>query len=284
MSWRERDYHRSMSFDLSRVLREWQPPWGVIGIVALHVVLETFFTQVPGAAAWAERHATLSDSSSSPLAILLHPWAATPGLSFFFTLLAVGGLGAQLEGRLGTVRILLLYLFGNLAAGVGFFALTRFAPHATFVALTAPIGGLAAWLAATWRSMRDETIVVFGKFIPVSQFTSLLAFGFVVLLLVASKQNPMGWVVALAMGALIGAARLDSSRVRWPRRSRARRVVTDEQFDEEFFADLDVRSCPPQVEIDDILAKISANGIQSLTPQERDRLESARREMIRRSH
>lgn len=282
MGWRERDYHRSTTFDFGRAFGDGRPPWGVIGIVALHVLLYALFTQTPGLDAWAARHAPLADATSSAYGIVLHPWSVTSIISLFFTLLAIAALGAQLERRLGTLPLLALYALGNLAAGVGFFALTRAAPYASFVALTAPIGGLAAWIAATWRQMRDESISIFGHMAPFSQFAGLLAFGFIVLLLAASRQNPIGWVVALSLGAVVGLARTG-----WLRRGRLgrqrRRRASEDQLHEAFVAEFDSDPPPPEIDIDDLLAKISANGLKSLSAKERARLEEARREMIRRS-
>ena len=278
MGWQERDYSDdtygepvAMSWGLRR------PPPATLTLMILHggaLLLMLMLERGDGQAILPL--ITLVGGAAHPLGILLHPLATTRVLAAVFVVLSLWSLAGRLEPRLGVGRLIGLYLAGNLAAGAVYFGVASgLAPLAT-APLDYPVGGLASLCMAAWRSLRNDPVQVFGRVTSVAKVYAVCAAIAIALEIVRSGLGAGAWVLAALAGAA-GALPVE----RWPRwrwslrrtpRRKARMSVPR------------ARTAAPPVEdidVDEILAKISRSGIASLTDAERDRLEAARRAKLR---
>lgn len=256
--------------------RSYVPPGATLALLGLHVLGFLFVLMMRHDVG---PHATvvfvLHGSAAHPAAILLHPIGATSVLTIAFIVFATWSLGSCIEHRFGAGPLLALYVLGNLFAGTVYFGFAQMAPaELTEFPLAVPIGALAAWTLAAWRSLRSETVTIFGRVATVSKASAAGAAVVCGLVFCVQGQAATGWLLAAAAGSLawvllsaigggVGAASGSRRRQRaesaWgasPRRSAS--SGTDENG------------------VDDILAKVGREGLDALTPAERDRLEAAR--------
>jgi membrane associated rhomboid family serine protease len=227
-----------------------------------------------------------------PWAILTHPFAMANPLALGLTLLAAWTLGDWIERRFGAARLVMLYLAGNLAAGAAYAAYAALLSPAEALALAMPVGALAAWCAAACAGLRDEFVTVFGKLRSVAQVAGVSG-AIVVALVLFRGADSAAWIVA-AIAAFGTGLLIDrfGDAVKVPRlfgetrRSRQASRGARRQSAMPGRHDLDgpaTRTTPAaSAEIDAILAKISRDGMESLTDSERRKLEAARRERLNR--
>lgn len=265
MSWRDREYHQS--YDSESPTMSWRsmlPPRMTLILCVLHLVAWIAALSLPEALV---RRLTLSDLASDPVAIVMHPLAATLSWKVTLALFVAWTLAARIEVRSGPRRVLQLYLLGNIVCGAAYWLLTRFGPDWAPSVLDFPAGALVAWLGESWR-WREEPFFPLGR--PMAGTTAMGATTAILvgIVLAVTRFQAAGWLAAaaLAAGAPLLLDKLADARLP-KRRRRVRPSIR--------------RASEPSVtdDIDDILKKISQSGIDSLTPQERERLEAARRRL-----
>lgn len=281
MAWWEREYWRN---DSSAAALRARRPVGTIFLAAVHLTAFVVITFAPDS-----RQAFRALASDAhPLGLLFHPLAFQSLGGLLMLGLALSVVGRRLEESNGTRSLISLYALGNLAAGAAFFAIARAQPHLARLELAYPIGGLAAWAVSSWRTLIIDTVQIL-RWAPRLR----VLFGGALAILCAmhlSGAGPGGvaWLIGAVCGALSALAtervlsnfatlgrRRPRLRVR-PAKRRVTHPAPDESLDEQ------PRETPAEApEIDAILRKISREGINALTPAERDRLEEARRALLR---
>jgi membrane associated rhomboid family serine protease len=278
MAWHDREYNQP-EYEGGRRLRA--PPRAAAILIGIHVVAFVLVQGLradegPGAAAIVP----LNAGQRNPIAIVLHPFGYTESfgrdvLSLAFVVFVLWTLGAMVERRLGAGCMLAMYVAGSLAGGAVYYALARAAPHLAGAPLVIPAGGMSAWVLMAWLRFHDEVLVL-GKVMAAGKLIAILAAISAGLRVLQFGSGATAWLAAVLAGgaALYVAERLPTiefTRVRTPRaRSGAREetsVGTPDASDRE--------------EVDRILAKISREGLDALTPKEHERLERARRELQR---
>jgi len=282
MSWRDRDYAHAWEGESGRVVRGVHlPPRGTLALIVLHVLA---FLVV-----WGLRSdegldvsalLAVSGPAPHPLAILVHPIAIARLGTLALVIFAAWTLGARLESRFGTARVLALYICGNVLAGAVCFAVARWQPDLAAAALNFPAGALVAWCVSAWRRLADEFFMIFGRLLMVAKAAALAAVIAAGVILLLNGAGAAGLLAGAAVGGVAdplveGLAALRRRRARWrsptPAEHRRTRPATRPS-----------QPTPDEPNIDDILAKISRAGLDSLTQAERDRLEAARRAKQRR--
>ncbi|MFH1745436.1 MAG: rhomboid family intramembrane serine protease [Planctomycetota bacterium] len=279
MSWRERDYSRE-TWGQARAggggLR-W-PTRGAGVLIVLHILafflLAVIAEDESGAGVVAALE--LSQQSVQPLAILLHPFATRSVLTLIITVVVIWSLAGRIERQFGLGRMLTLYITGNLLAGIGFFTLASFWPIMAGVELDSPTGAFAAWCVALYRAMSGEMIMVMGQMRRASRVFGVVAAAAILLLLMFRGTAGLGWLTALIAGGLAEPIIRTSATLKLRPRERRPRVHRSIPH-------------PPKIQpdepnIDDILAKISTDGLDALTPEERNRLEAARQAKLQQAH
>lgn len=279
MGWRDREY--SSEFDelhtpTSRLgIR--RPAGGTLALMILHGAAFILMKMLEGSdGAFAVALCTLGAGDFHPLAVFLHPLASVRLFSSLFVVLALWSLGGRLEPRLGLPRFLTVYVAGNLAAGITYFALGRPIPALATAPLDYPVGALAGLTFVAWQRLQHDEVQVFGKLTSVAKMYAVCAAIVVGLALLADGAGAIAWIVAAGAGA--GAAALVqrwSFSVALPTHHQ-RRIVRPS---------IPKRPSPPAEapDVDDILAKISREGLAALTDAERQRLEAARQAKLRNS-
>jgi membrane associated rhomboid family serine protease len=276
MAWWERHYTEPHE-DAFASVRRWQgPPPATRVLLVIHAI--AFFVML--ASRWDAPESPLlnwglSQESLHAIAILVHP-VSHAGWSIVITIWATWLLGSHVERRRGTRELLRLYVLGNLAAGAAYWLVARGAPHLAAYPLDFPAGALAAWCATAWRYGRFEQGNVFGRLMTHRQMATLGAGIIVALTLLSRGNGAWAWVLCVAAAGLmspVAAAipvvrfRRGASTTRSPRPGpRASSSAT--------------RRTAAEADIDDILAKISRDGIGALSEEERARLESARQALL----
>lgn len=284
MAWWEREYWRD---DGPAALARARRPVGAIFLAAAHL---TAFLVVSLAPESRQALRPLS-SDAHPLGLLFHPLAFQSLGGLLLLGLALGVVGRRLEEAIGTRALLSLYALGNLAAGVAFFAIARTQPGLARLELAYPVGGLAAWAVSAWRTLIIDTVQI-ARWTPPLRllFAGTLAI-LCAMQLSGARAGGVAWLAGVVCGALsvfvadrIAArfATLGPRRPRLLRRPEQRRVELDEPASS--VDEPRQREAPAAApEIDAILRKISREGIGSLTPSERERLEAARRALLRKT-
>lgn len=252
---------------------EFLPPRGALALIGLHVLGFLVVTVVrhdsgPAAATMF----ALTGSASHPAAIVLHPLGVRSLWTLALIVYVIWVLGGRIEARCGTGRLLALYALGTAISGPVYFGFAQMSPDLARYPLAAPAGALAAWVLLAWRELSDEFVSIFGWLTTFAKAAALGAGVVAALVFFKQAEGATGWLIAAAAGTLAapivnglrGRAGVARARreARPPRRAAAGSVPED----------------PP---IDDILTKISREGLDALTPAERERLEAARRAKLR---
>lgn len=274
MAWYERKYDDEAATGFARGMggRIKAPPRGALVLMIVHGLLFLLMSGLAAEQGGAEVPLrAMVDAGHHPAGILLHPFATTRLFTLLFVVLALWSLGGRIEQKLGTAALVRLYIAGNLVAGLVFYVLAQLWPPAASTALEYPAGALAALCAAAWRHLRHDAVQVLGKVTTLAKVYAICAAIVVGLELLRAQGACVGWLVAVVAGAgsepalaLLGRRIRGGRRVVRPSIPRA------------------PRKPPPEPEIDDILAKISRSGLESLNEDERARLEQARRMKLRR--
>lgn len=292
MGWQDRDYRADDQGGLRQFrdgFRMLLPPPATLALVLLHfvayfVVLGVGYGGVPQQAV----PLALSSAYLSPYAVLAHPVAANTGLISSLSIFAIWVGGGALENLIGPNRLFTLYVLGNVFAGIGYVALAGFVPSLATGPLAIPLGAIVAWTVVVVRHYPYEILSLLGFVVRVVHFW----FAALAVAAIACLFRYKAGSTALLAGGVTaaGAAYLleilgSGQTIRFSRRPRGRtRSRPLEPPDMEYLTD-DERIGGDEEDtatnIDDLLEKISRTGIGSLTPDERDRLEQARQERLR---
>lgn len=218
-----------------------------------------------------------AEVSVHPLGILLHPLATTRLLSVLFAVLALWSLGGRLEAVLGVGRLIGLYVAGNVFAGTVFYGVALAAPRLAVAALDYPVGALAGLCFVAWQRLQQEPVMVFKWMTNAGKMYAICGVIVAGLVVLRTGVGAAAWLAAAVTG--VGVAVLSQHWVgfRLPRRRRPQRVVRP--------SIPRPTARPPatgEPDIDDVLAKISREGLDALSDEERERLEAARRAKQRR--
>lgn len=269
MSWHDRRYEAEDSYAGPATGRVRRPPPTTLVLMIVHALafLAALMFRADANLATAERFLTLAPAAH-PAAILLHPLATTRLFTTLFVVLALWSLGGRIELRIGARRLVSVYLAANVAAGLVHFVLASVQPTLAAEPLDYPVGALAALCGLAWSRLRGDPVAVFGKITTAAKVYAIC--GLVVALLVVVR-NPLGaaaWVAAAAAG--LGCGLLSERLPTWRGHRRVRPSIPHRP--------------PPAAEsnLDDILAKISRGGLDSLSDDERQQLESLRQQRLRR--
>jgi membrane associated rhomboid family serine protease len=258
------------------------PPRGALILIVLHLIgFLTVHLVRRSAGEQALVLFVLRGDALHPAAVLLHPFGNLSILTLIFVVYAIWTLGGRIEARFGVGRLMGTYVVGTLIGGIVFLGFAQLSAAHTGYALDLPAGALAAWVLGAWRGLSDEIVSVFGKLMTMAKVVALGAAILAALVFFSGGPGATGWLIAAAAGSLAWPAVSLVSGIRGirvpadaPRRREAGRP--------EPRSDLPQPS-PEDAAIDDLLAKISREGIDALTPTEREQLEAARRAKLRRS-
>jgi len=279
VGWQERDYSdESYGEPVSTTGGLRRPPNGTLALMIIHgaaFVLMLMLRHGNGEAIVAM--CALSGETAHPLGILLHPLATADVLRAAFVVLALWSLAGRLEPRMGLLRLVVLYVAGNLMAGGVYFGVALGLPTLATAPLDYPVGALAALCLTAWRQLRHDLVQVLGRVMSIATIYAICAGIVVVLAFAGAREGALAWLLAAAAGA--GSAPLAARWSSGPRRPRRVRQVVRPSIPPAI-----IQPPPDEPDVDDILAKISREGIGALTDAERDRLERARRAKLRRSH
>ena len=207
-----------------------------------------------------------------PQLVLLRPWTLVTymflhgGLGhIFFNMLALYFFGPRVEERLGSRRFTILYFLSGLSGALLSFA---FSPGAPIIGASAGVFGVMMAFAYFWP---DALIHIWG-IIPVRArmlviITTLLALwsGF------GGAGRGIAHFAHLGgyAGAYLYLKWLDRSRTAFKRRATAAPPVVADRVQRWRAIDRATIHEANRAEVDRILDKISAQGVDSLTPQER---------------
>ncbi len=287
----DRDYMREPDFR-GRSFGGFRWSWTVMLIASYVLVLVAellAFRFVPGSSAFVYDHFALSKTGLAHgyvWQLVTYQFMHAGWLHLFFNSWAIFVFGRELESVLGGRKFLALMFSSGIIGGVVQVVMAMLAPRifdGPVVGASAGAFGLVAAFAAMFPE-RELTLLVFFV-IPVTVTARWLLFVcaavavFGVLFPADHVANAahlggmaMGWFfihnILRGDWSSLGAVFQRSSR----RESRSSpRAQIEKETPAKSAAD----------EVDPILDKISAHGIQSLTPRERDILESARKKMSR---
>lgn len=291
MSWGERDY--SADSDGRRRWSDWAPllptrgAWILIGVHVAGFLLFHALRTDGGEreAAWFLLQS--SDAVSHPAAIVLHALAQPDVLRLLSCLIVIWLFGSRIEEHMGSRELWRAYVVGTLVAGAAYWSLARAWPAFAGAPLFGPVGAFAAWVVLAQRALAFEYLDIFGTHVSVARLTLICAVVWVVMVVVPFLAGALAWVFAVCAVAVttlvIGRVQREvwfqrGPVLRAPAKRRRRQVVVPSVPSDERAADSACgSSAPDEAEIDAILAKISRDGMSSLTAAERERLDAARR-------
>lgn len=291
MGWEDRTYSYESDVQRGPGWRATLPP-ATFALLIIHfvafVILQMMRFDVGRASASVF---PLAGADAHPAAILLHPIATENILSMLLTLYVIWALGGRIEMLLGGRTLIGTYVSSNLVAGAAYFALARGWPAGAALPLAIPAGALLGWGVLAWRRMGGEPVSVFGWMTTLGRLLAIVGALFLAFPLLGSGPGAVAYVAAALAGGVLVLFR-DALPVLWnaprsPRRARTpQRVRSHRREDGRRSAALrDEAAGPPDnpPDIDDILAKISREGLSALTAEERERLEQARQARLQRT-
>jgi len=270
----ERDRERGADWRFSL------PPRGTLALIVLHVLGFLMVVLMrPDAGRQAAAMFVLQGAASHPAAIVLYPIGGGSALTLPFVVCAIWVLGRRLETRIGAGRLLLLYFVGTIIAGGVYFGFAQVAPDLASYALAMPAGALAAWVLAARRNLCDEMVSVFGRLVTAARATTIGAAIVAVWIFFWNGPEATGWLIAAAAGSLawpaVSVIAGNVGAATEPPQLRQAKPVRPRPHREE------VPPAADEPAVDEILDKISREGLDALTPAERDRLEAARQAKLR---
>jgi membrane associated rhomboid family serine protease len=210
-------------------------------------------------------------------------------MHILFNSLAIFFFGRPVEAVLGRSRFLALYLSSGIIGGVVqmLFALKFQSFNGAVVGASAGAYGLvAAFAVLNWQ----ERFTLLIYFIPVTMRGRTLMWGLIAFALISMADVNNGVANAAHLGGILTGFFYTRQifQGHWPRRSEPGEFVAAGKGKKRFWssaAKTDEELPTDQflkTEVDPILDKISAHGIQSLTVRERETLEKARSRMAKR--
>ncbi len=277
MGWQDREYHWDGEQDYGG--GTWRPPvvtaWLLGILIAVFVLVQS--VSGPEYLAW-------WSYLLSPFGWSIQPWRG--GLAVVTIIFVLLTLGARIERSDGGGTLVGLFLLGSLAGVAAHLAVALTAPSlAGLPVAPIPNGGFAAMAMFGMHRYRDEHVSLFGYVRTVSWVIGLVALVMLAFRFLSLGPDAIGWLTGTLAGALVGTTP-ESVRdlSQWwavlrPRR-RPRAAVRPS-----------IPRTPPPVEepdpltttLDDLLEKISREGIEALTDEERDQLERARSRLQKRT-
>jgi len=284
VSWRERDYSRHSLSEYRRYLGGWRRCPARLVLTLLHLAGAVLVLLAVNYRDVAE---LLELARLQPL--WSGPFLTDSGLAVVITCAGLWFVGGRVEGAIGPARLVTMYVLGAVFAAGAFAMVQALAPAWARMSMTLPVGPLAAISLRAWRHGRREIVPVFAWLVPYGTILATAAAVAVGLLLVGRGLSAAAWIAALLAGLLADPAcdalvsmvrdlRRRATRARPRRRERA----TPEPMGAGVPLEVAVESAA-EPDIDDVLAKISREGIASLSSQERAKLESARQAKLRQS-
>lgn len=216
--------------------------------------------------------------------ILTHPFASVDFFRVLLTGLILWSLAPRIEELFGKARLIQSYLLGNFAAGAVFWGVARWRPAWASQPLDYPVGAGIAWLVLYWQIARHEMTVIAGKPMRVGIVIAVIGGVLIVLSLAIGGIGAIGWLIAAVVGGVVGICQPLKLNIRLPQRrlppiKRPRPAVLERREERH----------PPQrkssddIELDEILKKISRDGMGSLTDEDRAKLETARQLKLRKT-
>jgi hypothetical protein len=292
MSWENREYAQDRPWrDALRIAGIAMPTGVVRSLVIAHLA---FFAIVLALRAWGPPalHPYLygihKDQAPPPLTILLHPFTPGPdrwvggAIHVFFVCLMVAAFGRLVAAHRGDAAALLTYILGNAVTGGAYVAAAYLAPPLAAAPLDYPVGALAAWSAWAIRTMRWEYVLIGTRTYPLAGVIAFAAALVALVQLLAYGPGAALWLIAALLGAsadwiVAAMQRISADRpATSPRTLKIRRT-----------SPAPTERPPANARIDDeldrLLEKIGRSGIDSLSPDERERLEAARQAKLRAS-
>lgn len=217
---------------------------------------------------------------SKPWGVVTYLFVHSGIIHLATNMLALYLFGTAVENRMGSRSFLLYYLYCGIGAALFSLFLSLFMPQAPFVGASGAVLGVAVAFAMYWP---DAEIIVFP--IPVPIKARLLVILLAAMDVIAARWFPGGTAHEAHIGGMLAGwlffkvQSLSSRRPARPPRQNAERVVMVQQTasrESEPRANAPSRTMPLRpgndpvaAEVDRVLDKISATGIESLTPDER---------------
>lgn len=275
MSWRDReytqaDYHDGAPSPIggSGIRR---PPNGTLGLMIAHGALFFLMVALQHDESGILAMLQLQGAAPHPLGILLHPVSTNSLFTIIFVELVLYSLSARIELTLGLIRLIVLYAAAGLAGGLAYFGVVLAAPHLGGAELDYPVGFLAGLCYLGYRWQRNEPVSVLGWMTTAGKMYLIFAGIVAGLVVLRTGVGSVAWLATAAVGVGVGVLIERGGKVAW-RSSRRRRPVVRPSIPP---ARRDEPDYVPDV--DDVLDKISREGIDALTPEDRKRLEDARK-------
>jgi membrane associated rhomboid family serine protease len=214
-------------------------------------------------------------------------------MHLIFNSLAIYFFGRSVETVLGRARFLAIYFSSGILGGVVQMLFALLIPKyfdAPVVGASAGACGLVATFAViNWT----ERFTLLIYFIPVTMRGKTLLWGSIVFVLIGMADVNSGVANAAHLGGILAGFFLahrffhGGPQLEFPARGEPREFTAAARGKKKFWSSADepVEESSAaeflQNEVDPILEKISAQGIQSLTARERETLEAARKKMSR---
>ncbi len=255
-------------------------PWlgRLIAVTAIvQLLLETIFVS-PAIG----RALTMDPSAfdSRPWGVVTYLFVHSGIIHLATNMLALYLFGTAVENRMGSRPFLLYYIYCGVGAALFALFLSLFIPQAPFVGASGAVLGVAVAFAMYWP---DAEIIVFP--IPVPIKARVLVIALAAMDIIAARFFPGGTAHEAHIGGMLagwlffkGQSLSRRRPSRPPRRDAERVVMVQQTASRESEPRATAPSRPLQVrpgndpvaaEVDRVLDKISATGIESLTPDER---------------
>lgn len=294
MGWQDREYSQTHSGLIGRLSGRIRVTWAITFLLLLHAVAAAMMLILHSGrdADVVRAHVQLGDGALHPLAVLLHPFAMTNPLVIALVLFFLWALGRQLGETMTNAQLLLCVGGANLAAGFVYLTVALLSPTFATRVLDYPLGALAGLLWLTWYSLGDQQITLAGHSFGGRTLYAACAGLAVLFAFMNHGAGALAWLGAALAGAgatwgilkiMVRVADRPVLTVPLPEPPKRRsRRGTRSGTSPEPAARRANQPTATQPEIDQILTKISREGMQALTPEERNCLEEARRELLRR--
>lgn len=212
--------------------------------------------------------------------IFTHPFASTDFFRVLLTGLILWAVAPRIEEQFGRTRLIQSYLLGNVAAGAVFWGVARLRPAWAGQPLDYPVGAGIAWLVLYWQFARHEMTVIAGKAMRVGHVIAAIGGVMALLALALNGLGGIGWLLAATVGGAVGTLQPLQLHLHRPRR-RVRVVRPAESPTSYKLESHASRAAATESELDQILDKISKAGIDSLSAEDRTKLEALRQLKLR---
>lgn len=282
MSWQDRDY--SQYLDEGPTVFSSQPlrrNRAALALLIFHTACAVLLISLLIAGArLPEEYLAISAAAPNWWTILTHPAASVDFFRVLLTLLILWTIAPRIEEMFGRSRLLQSYLLGNLAAGAVFFSVARLRPAWTAQPLDYPVGAGIAWLVLFWQTARHEMTLIAGRQMRMGNVIAVVGGVLLLLTLAIGGTGSIGWMLSAAVGGAVGVWQPLQLNIRMSRR---RTPMSGKSWPATRLRVVETTSEPAadDAKIDEILKKISRDGIASLSEADREKLEAARQSKLR---